>query len=201
MRASVADAIHSLKAQALTPTNDKQIAAYNQLINGMSNSDVDDMILRVQDAISDGGTTFLARFTGPEEGWLPQDAPDNSAPPETPITTRADVEAGFISHWSLPDISQPRRLLSALRCRTMLRLLRLHARIIAFRWEQDRLPKNLAELRLPRGYDFDPLSNQRFVYELRPEGYRLYSNGWKGGGRVELGGIVGGAQIPSHAKP
>jgi hypothetical protein len=155
------------------------------------------MIQRVQQSIGATGRAFLARFNGPEHTWLDPEASDDGASADPTVRTADDVETYYTKHWSLPEVTRPRRLADALRVRAMMRLLRLHAMIIAFRWEQGRLPKSLEEMKLPEGYDYDPLSNSRFVYSLGGESYKLYSLGTKWTGKVELGAVGGG----SNAQP
>lgn len=197
----VAKSIRALKASGNDTTNDKTLASFQQVINTMSDSDVNAMIQRVQRSIEDDGQIFLSRFSGPEETWLPQDAPQDNGDPDPVIRTPSDVEAYYVSHWALPEVTKPRRLVEALRSRAMLRLLRLHALIIEFRWEQERLPKTLDEIGLPSVYEFDPLSNRLFIYNLTADGYELYSKGSKLSGRVDLGGGYNGPLQPNVIAP
>jgi hypothetical protein len=183
----VASSIHALKAGGFDATTDKQVAAFNQVINQMSTADVDQMIKRVQQGIEANARTLLSQFTGPEQAWLPADAPDLSQTPDPVVRTPDDIESYYTKHWSLPEVSKPKRLAEALKARAMMRLLRLHAMITAYRWQYGRLPKSLSEMKMPEGYDFDPLSKMRFVYEPSSDAYKLYSIGSQWTGKVELG--------------
>lgn len=69
--------------------------------------------------------------------------------------------------------------------RTQLRLLALHGKVLEYRWENGRLPKNLSEA-AEAGDLGDPLSGEQFVYEPRGSTYRLYSKGSKHTGEIEL---------------
>jgi len=62
-----------------------------------------------------------------------------------PVNVGKDKGAAHGRHrnWSDPEPTRPRRLAEALRVRAMMRLLRLHARIIGSRWEHERLPTSL----------------------------------------------------------
>jgi hypothetical protein len=78
--------------------------------------------------------------------------------------------------------------------RTQLRLLRLHARVLAFRWEHDRLPMRLEEASRETA---DPLTGGTFEYERMETGYRLFSRG-----RPETGVIaLKSANAPFTAPP
>lgn len=72
------------------------------------------------------------------------------------------------------------------RIRTQLRLLRLHAAVIQFRWRTLRLPSSLDELGQP-DWVADPLSGKPFAYRrIGPSGYYLYSDGSRQTGRIDL---------------
>lgn len=60
-----------------------------------------------------------------------------------------------------------------------LQLLLLHAAIRRYRWENDRLPKTLVELKLPTNTIVDPFTAKPLLYEPEPTGtkYRLASAG------------------------
>jgi hypothetical protein len=78
------------------------------------------------------------------------------------------------------------QLVSAVvRSRTQLRLLGLHARIIDFRWKNNRLPVNLREA-APEDECFDPAANDEFQYVPSGSSYELYSKGFGLIGRIDL---------------
>lgn len=197
----VSESIHALKQTGSKATTDRQLSAFNSVVNPMSDLDVDQMVQRIQQSIEANARTFLARFAGPEQNWLGPDTPDDSQNPDPIVRTPDDVESYFTLHWSLPGVTGPRRVAETLRARAMMRLLRLHARIIAFRWQNDRLPKTLAEMNLPLEYEFDPLSKGAFVYQLSADGFRLFSPGSKQTGRVELGAAGAGSQRTQVVDP
>jgi len=197
----VARSLRALKAGSQNATKDKQLAGFNQVMSGMSDPEVDQMIQRAQQSIGDAGRIFLSRFSGPEETWLPQDAPGDSLFSDVTPRSPDDVESYFVQHWSLPEVTKPRRLAQALRARTLMRLLRLHATIIAYRWQHEVLPKSLIDLQLPSGYDFDPLSKRQFVYKLSGDGYELYSVGSPFTGKIELGVAGPSTSQPAEINP
>lgn len=78
--------------------------------------------------------------------------------------------------------------------RTQLRLLRLHARVLAYRWEHDRLPAKLEEASADIA---DPLAGGAFEYGITESGYRLSSRG-----RPETGLVMlKSANAPSAPSP
>ncbi|MCH8274120.1 MAG: hypothetical protein IH851_04960 [Armatimonadetes bacterium] len=110
-------------------------------------------------------------FRRPESEWeLPgppkEDAPLNAALSDT------------VSTWNLS-------IRRAVEIRTRFRLMRLHALIIQFRWEYDRLPNSLDELKAVKAVK-DPLTGGEFVYERDEGSYELYSRGNEDTGRIFL---------------
>ena len=77
-------------------------------------------------------------------------------------------------------------IIAGLRSRTQLRLLRLHAKVIEYRWEHEQLPESL-KAAVSDGTEIDPLSGEAFVFE-RPgvASYRIYGKGMPGVGEIEL---------------
>ncbi len=73
-----------------------------------------------------------------------------------------------------------------LKARTQARLLRVHAAIRKFDWEQGRLPADLGETGLPREFLLDPLNGRQFEYRRHSLGYDLYSRGVGELGRIDL---------------
>jgi hypothetical protein len=66
-----------------------------------------------------------------------------------------------------------------------MRLLDLHARILDYRWNNLKLPEQLADA-VPQALLFDPLSGQSFAYEKTATGYSLFSRGVPETGKIEL---------------
>lgn len=73
----------------------------------------------------------------------------------------------------------------ALRTRTQLRLLKLHAEIQKFRWQHGRLPAQLGEVTSDPG-EVDPLTGEAFSYQQQPHGYKLVSKGTRQTGEIDL---------------
>ncbi len=69
--------------------------------------------------------------------------------------------------------------------RTQMRLLALHLNIAAYRWEFDRLPNNLTDA-VDNQSVIDPITERQFVYRRFGDKYELYSEGFRGKGRIDL---------------
>jgi hypothetical protein len=126
--------------------------------------------------------SLIQRFDSPEENWLsaseapPATTPDPKNVDEVAEAVSRAVTSGFDRHL----------VLSVVRTRTQLRLLRLHARIIGFRWESGRLPMSLDELGLTHDQIYDPLSRTLFKFEAASGSYKLLSAGIRETGPIEL---------------
>jgi len=187
------DAVRELvlndRKSAAAVSDDKETESVNKLFRSLSDADAEAMIQRIQQSITEREDLAKRRMSGPEDGWMPQTYTDEPGPaldlPNLPKTI-SSFEAVVSWNWTPPFARKPSALLPVLRSRAQLRLARLHARIIQFRWEWDRLPKSLAELGASTEYTYDPLSHQQFAYDVNDTGYRLYSKGWNGTGPVDL---------------
>lgn len=108
---------------------------------------------------------------GPESGWIAGfGALDDEN--ETKGTTLAESAVRSLSpHHESAAIAN-------VRIRTQLRLLALHARLIQHRWDYGRWPKSVDEI--------DPLTRDRYIYEVTDGGVRLASRGTPETGEIEL---------------
>lgn len=100
-----------------------------------------------------------------------------------PFKVGGDVEEiarGFVAEMA---ISFRGAIVTTAQTRTQLRLLRLHARILAYRWEHDRLPGRLEDV---ASEVVDPLAGGRFEYVVDGGAYRLWSRGRPETGEVTL---------------
>ncbi|MCE9557818.1 MAG: hypothetical protein K8R88_02595 [Armatimonadetes bacterium] len=116
-------------------------------------------------------TQLLGQFARPEAEW--------SVPPE--FSTSNPILNEFFPVFSQVGVT-------ALRERTSMRLLKLHAAIQTHRWTHNQLPNSLAEIEgLSKLDRTDPLSGKDFVYHsLSPTTYEVYSDGVKETGRIDL---------------
>jgi hypothetical protein len=133
-------------------------------------------------------------FQGPEGNWMR--AADETNPESEVQNGTGDVD----------DSDQPKTLaqlgsqlrgvcsmvlghyavLAIMRSRTQLRLLRLHAEIIEYRWETGALPKTIQSMQLPEAETNDLLSGKSFQYILHDRTYELFSLGIPETGKIEL---------------
>ena len=77
--------------------------------------------------------------------------------------------------------------------RVKMHLLGTHAAIHRFRWEHNRLPGSLAELKIP-ALTMDPFSGNPLVYGVKGTSYELYSVGAAGGA------VTGPITLPRQAR-
>jgi hypothetical protein len=120
-------------------------------------------------------------FSENESKWLTKPNPLPAEP--ATITTPEDLADALVSMF-MPIFEQATT--AVMRSRAQLRLLDLHARIIAYRWHFDRLPAELKDA-IPAELRNDPMSNEAFVYERQGETtYSLYSKGTAATGKIEL---------------
>jgi hypothetical protein len=140
---------------------------------------------RLRQVIADTHDNLAARLKGPESQWY--SGWGNwfaSLPPASISDGSVDGIAYSLAHEMVPSF---RTLINSnLRSRAQLRILGLHAAVIAFRWVNHRLPHTLAEA-VPPADLFDPLSNADFQFQAQNGGtYRIFSNGNSDTGIVEL---------------
>lgn len=97
-----------------------------------------------------------------------------------------EKEASSLSEALIETISPAysQTLLTTLKVRTQVRLLRLHAAIQLFRWENLSYPSTLKLL--PEKYTKDPATDGTFEYTLLGNEYELFSKGTKSLGPVHL---------------
>jgi len=152
-----------------------------KLIAGLTKNDRERLTRLIKDRLEISSGVFLERLQRPEKNWIDKDASDLDEVPREIVTL--DDLASYIAALSMPAFDMASA--SALRSRCQLRLLGLHAKIIGFRWKNERLPNRLSEA-APEEDITDPINGDKFQYELREGGYRLYSKGIPQTGEIEL---------------
>lgn len=80
--------------------------------------------------------------------------------------------------------------------RASIRLLGVHAAIRRYRWEHDRLPDTLQDLRLDKPFLLDPFTGETLIYRREGETYELYSAGPEA--RGEDGKPIPGKRAPVY---
>lgn len=156
----------------------KQIAEFSKKLTPADKRQVKTELKR---QIGDMYARILKRFQEPESRWV--EPIDLGLPPEPKQIQNIQDFVDMLCHVFTPVFDQAN--LAFVRGRTQIRLLGLHARILNFKWHHGKLPSNLSDA-APQDLVVDPLSNEPFVYELRDDGYRLYSKGIKQTGPIEL---------------
>lgn len=73
--------------------------------------------------------------------------------------------------------------------RVQIQLLGVHGAIRRFRWENNRLPATLADLKLP-DMIIDPFTGASLIYKSAGDGYELYSSGPSGGDAASAVGPI-----------
>jgi hypothetical protein len=152
-----------------------------KLIAGLTKNDRERLTRLAKDRLETSYGVLFARLRGPEKDWIDKNAPEEDQVPRE-IATLDDL-ASYIAAMSMPVFEGASA--TALRSRCQVRLLGLHARIIQFRWKNERLPDRLSEA-VPEEDLIDPMNGDKFQFELREGGYRLYSKGIPETGEIEL---------------
>jgi len=137
---------------------------------------------KLNQSIRDRFDTLAQRFDSPEENWLAVKDKDTSdgKDPQTLDQLAEKISTEFtigVEH---------EFMVSVLRRRTQLRLLRLHCRILAYRFESGHYPKNLEEMRIDRSEIYDPLSRKPLQYTVEGLSYKAFSAGNQETGQIEL---------------
>jgi hypothetical protein len=131
--------------------------------------------------INDRMGMAIQAYRGPESRWPIVGETIAELPVRMPNT--ADGIAEWLVNSIVPVSSQGGA--ASLRSRTQMRLLRLHAWVLAYRWEHDRLPARLADA-VPQDSLVDPVNGQPFEYTITEGGYKLHSLGRDGTGEIAL---------------
>lgn len=156
----------------------------DQSVKSMANlkgADLDRMVATYSSLLAARYKTMASRFTGDEARWI---EPDEEPPPPPTGQTPEAIAEQLISIMQ-PAFTPTSNALA--RHRTQVRLLRLHARIMEYRWTNEHLPARLSDVARPDEL-IDPFSKKPFQYEPNVTGgYRLYSLGFKGSnGEIDL---------------
>jgi len=126
---------------------------------------------------------MIAQLLGDESTWT--EPVDFGAGLSRPSLVTMPQDAVAMMLYEIQLASMVRYFSLILTRRTQLRLLRLSAKIVEFRWHRNRLPANLAEA-APAALVYDPVAKAPFQYEITGETYRIYSKGTKATGQIEL---------------
>lgn len=123
----------------------------------------------------------LAAFTAPEREWAVADAAVEET--ERPEPKTIDELPNWIAEEMLPTFTSWRR--SVVTRRAQVRLLRLHADVLIYRWEQNRLPETLKQASGEAA--IDPLTGEAYVFTPNVDGtFRIVSKGTPVTGEIAL---------------
>jgi len=162
---------------------DDQNQAFGPALKGLSDSDK----LQLKDLVLQGLKSrydaICQKLSGPESSWIRGYEEDD---PLTPLDDKS------ISNLALAVVNALRSRSGNLQAqsgfakgRIQLMLLRLHAKVIQFRWQNNRWPGKIDEFADAKAA-IDPFTEEPFHYELKEGSYRLYSTGIPGIGPLEL---------------
>lgn len=160
----------------------KQHESFLAFLKSMSAAEREAAQAKIIERVSASADRVINVLKGSESEWAALQDPPEAAP-----IVEVKTLDQFIS--SASEQIQPvyrQMIFSSVKLRAQFRLLRLHAMILRFKMEFERLPDNLAECCPAADLD-DPLSGKPFQYEIRdPSTYKLYSLGVPGVGEIEL---------------
>jgi hypothetical protein len=159
---------------------------YRQRLSGASDSEKSQFVDAVRAKTQAAYRVQSSALGAPESSWYDVSASwkTDFGPRKVSSSDSLDDLAESMSRELVPSFRN--MVITELRRRAQLRLLGLHARILAYRWHQHKLPATLSDA-VESQASFDPLSGEPFVYELKPDGtYALYSKGRPETGVVEL---------------
>ncbi len=152
-----------------------------QQYQALSQTQKDAWFNRIHQLVDDQFDALSQRFDSPEENWLVSKEPTSSSSDPKTLEELAASFSRLFSAGIDHDL-----MLAIVRNRAQVRLLRLHARIIEFRWESGRLPMSLDELKIAREEIYDPLGRRPFEYAVTGATYKLASVGNSETGEVQL---------------
>ncbi len=149
---------------------DEASKAQIELIRSLAPNEQTELRARLQRRITDYVDRLTAQIEKPESQWQA-------------ILPESQSELDMILDDTLPLFEGTTWVVA--RTRTQARLLRLHARIQSYRWEDGQLPTESAIT--PASLWDDPLTGKKFVYKpIGPDSYELYSEGVTQTGRIDL---------------
>ncbi len=171
---------HSMFAADQGEPDDAEFKAIMRLGKSLTPPQREELRARVALGVDAAFQDHISRFEALENTWYGPARKTADAPAK--VATSADAARYLVG------LLHPGQYgLSWLgKSRTQLRLLRLHARISAYRWRQNKLPGALGEV-ASADEMADPFAGGEILYELK-EGatYRLYGKGNKETGEIDL---------------
>ena len=162
---------------------DQQLNAFGPVLTGLSDAERQQLKATVAKALRDRTAELTKRLNGPEAEWM------NGAMDKDPTCSLDDKSVSNIA-LELSDSLQSRFLQEqTIRCfvlaRIQLMLLRLHAKVIAYHWQNYNWPSRIEEFADAKTA-IDPFTGEPFHYEFKEGNYKLTSTGIAGIGPIEL---------------
>lgn len=168
------------------------------VLKNLGKSDLRRVIEGATPLVAQRLASIAARLTGPESGWF---APRPPTKPTNPRDLSVENLAHMLADICCDEDPFPQYATALAKARLQLRLLRVHAQIIRYRWNTGALPANLDQC-CSTDSRIDPFTREPLHFEPIEGGYRLYSLGVPDVGKVELkyksnGAGAKGAEPPS----
>ncbi|MBN9502467.1 MAG: hypothetical protein BGO01_13710 [Armatimonadetes bacterium 55-13] len=165
--------------------NDDLNAGLKQKLKSLTPAQKESLSQKLRSELMPKYQEIVAQFSKPESEWGKINDQEEASPDET--LANLNTPDQFVEYWSrnlLPVFGQVGQ--AAAKLRAQLRLLRLHAAVLRYKWENGSMPKTLEDA-VARKDTIDPLNGQLFVYEQQPPwGFRIYSLGSPQLGQIEL---------------
>ncbi|MDR3687970.1 MAG: hypothetical protein P4L46_01235 [Fimbriimonas sp.] len=163
--------------------SDGNTEMYGAALKSMNPTDRIQLKTMVSQSLQQRCGEAAERMSGPESGWLVK----GPAEDPTPIPNDMSVSnLALVLVNALEGKGLQRQYAQAIaKGRIQLRLLRLNAKVIEYHWLNNRWPTKMEEF-AGKETAFDPFEGRPFHYEVKDNGYRLYSLGVPGLGPVEL---------------
>jgi hypothetical protein len=173
-------------AQGLLFSEEKKSIAENtasDLLTRMSLADKQRVIQICQEHFAKQRDRLLASYRRPESEWdLPVDLDDDPYP-ETKAVRTAEDFGQYVASMITPAFTQIGS--AEIRNRSQLRVLQMAAAVVRYKWEHDKLPATLAEAVGEESLT-DPVSGDKFQYEVQGSGFKVWSKGTPRTGEIGL---------------
>jgi hypothetical protein len=157
--------------------------AFGATIKGLGGVEQQQLKSMLTQALKSRYEDAASKLTGPESTWPVNDA---STDAQTPLDDKSVSNLALVLANQLQGKNMQHQYIKAMaKARIQLRLLQLHAKVIAYHWQNAIWPAKLedcADLKVAT----DPFSGALFHYEQKDGAYKLYSTGITGLGQIEL---------------
>jgi hypothetical protein len=160
-----------------------QLDAFGNRLTTLNPAERQQLKSDVSKILADHFEVLKQRLEGPETGWLtnregddPNPALDDKSISNLAIVVATALQSTLMREQTIRDFAV---------ARLRLKLLRLHAKVIAYHWQNYNWPTRIEEFADTKSA-FDPFAGKPFHYELKDGAYRLYSSAVPSMGPIEL---------------